>query len=208
MIISDGGPQFVSQEFNDFTKKWDIVHTTSSPMHQQANGKAESAVKIMKTLLEKCEAERSSPYEAILEQRNTPRQDTGHSPAETMFDRTVRGMIPQFPQKQEETYGRITRKRNRRRQTVKKSFNKTAREQSDLDVGQAVYFQHQAGCNWKLGEIQNIHGPRTYIIKDQNGTIYRRNQIHMRPTKVNFHCRDHSSTRLTLTDHYGKSLCL
>ena len=111
MIISDGGPQFVSQEFKDFTNKWDIVHTTSSPMHQQANGKAESAVKIMKTLLEKCEAERSDPYEAILEQRNTPRQDTGRSPAETMFNRKVRGMIPQFPQKQEETYGRIARKR-------------------------------------------------------------------------------------------------
>jgi hypothetical protein len=71
---------------------------------------------------------------------------------------------------------------------------------SNLDIGQAVYFQHQAGRNWKLEEIQNIHGQRTYIVKDQNGTIYRRNRIHMRPTKVNFHHRDHSPTRLTLTD--------
>lgn len=52
--MSDGGPQFVSQEFQDFAKKWGITHMTSSPMHQQANGKAESAVKIMKTLLRKC----------------------------------------------------------------------------------------------------------------------------------------------------------
>ena len=46
VIMSDGGPQFVSQEFQDFAKKWRITHVTSSPMHQLANGKAESAVKV------------------------------------------------------------------------------------------------------------------------------------------------------------------
>lgn len=51
MIVSDGGPQFTSQDFQDFVCIWDMTHVTSSPMHQQENGKAESAVKIMKTLL-------------------------------------------------------------------------------------------------------------------------------------------------------------
>ena len=46
VIVSDGGPQFTSQEFNSFMKSWGISHHTSSPMHQRANGKAESAVKI------------------------------------------------------------------------------------------------------------------------------------------------------------------
>ena len=59
----------------DFAKKWDITNVTSSPMHQQVNGKAESAVKVMKTLSEKCEVEKTDPYEAILEQRHTK---TGH----------------------------------------------------------------------------------------------------------------------------------
>ena len=53
MIVSDGGPQFTSQEFNSFVEDWGINHVTSSPMHQRANGKAESAVKIMKSLLVK-----------------------------------------------------------------------------------------------------------------------------------------------------------
>lgn len=30
VIMSDGGPQFVSQEFQDFAKKWGITHMTSS----------------------------------------------------------------------------------------------------------------------------------------------------------------------------------
>ena len=128
-------------------------------MHQQANGKAESAVKVMKTLLEKCEVEKTDPYEAILEQRNTPRQDTCVSPAEVMFNRKVRGMIPQLQQKLEKPDTlEIVRRRNQRRQTVKKLFDRKSREQNDLDVGQAVYIQHLEGRNWKLGEISGILG--------------------------------------------------
>ena len=53
MIVSDRGPQFTSQEFKLFVDNWGITHTTSSPMHQRANGRAESAVKVMKILLVK-----------------------------------------------------------------------------------------------------------------------------------------------------------
>ena len=57
-VTSDDGPQFMNHEFHDFAKKWDITNFTTSSMHQQANDKAESAVKVMKTLLQKCEVER------------------------------------------------------------------------------------------------------------------------------------------------------
>ena len=171
-------------------------------MHQQANGKAESAVKVMKTLLEKCEVEKTDPYEAVLEQRNTPiRQDTCVSPAEVMFNRIVCGMIPQLQQKFEkpETL-EIARRRNQHKQTVKKSFDRKSCEQNDLDVGQAVYFQHLEGRNWKLGEISGILGPRSYVVKDQNGTSYRRNRIHLRPTNVNF---QRSPIRSVIKDYSG-----
>lgn len=63
-------------------------------MYQRANGKAESAVKIMKSLLVKTHKERGDPDEAMLEQRNTPRQDTGFSPAEMTFNRRTRNFLP------------------------------------------------------------------------------------------------------------------
>ena len=47
-LISDNGPNYASVEFTDFSHDWDIQHVTSSPHHPKANGKAESAVKIMK----------------------------------------------------------------------------------------------------------------------------------------------------------------
>ena len=93
MIVLDGGPQFTSQELKLFMDNRGIAHITSSPMHQRANGRAELAVKIVKTLLVKTYKEGGDPYEAMLEQRNTPRQDTGRSPAEMMFNRRTRSFL-------------------------------------------------------------------------------------------------------------------
>jgi len=73
-----------------------ITSVCSSPMHQRANGKAESAVKIMKSLLRKTHKEGGDPYEAMLEQRNTPHQDTGLGPAEMMFNRRTRSFLPTY----------------------------------------------------------------------------------------------------------------
>ena len=47
-VISDNGPQFRSQLYEDFAWQWDFEHVTSSPYHSQSNGKAESAIKIAK----------------------------------------------------------------------------------------------------------------------------------------------------------------
>ena len=94
VIVSDGGPQFTCQQFNSFMTSWSISHHTSSPMHQRANGKAESAVKIMKSLLIKTYKDGGDPYEAILKQRNTPRQDTALSPAQMMFNGKTRSFLP------------------------------------------------------------------------------------------------------------------
>ena len=58
-------------------------------MHQRANGRPESAVKIMKTLLVKTYKEGRHPYEAMLEQRNTPRQDTGRGKVEKTDPRSA-----------------------------------------------------------------------------------------------------------------------
>ena len=52
IIQSDGGPQFISAEFEQFTKTWEFQHSMSSPYHSQSNGNAEeAAVKIAKSLL-------------------------------------------------------------------------------------------------------------------------------------------------------------
>ena len=91
-IVSDGGPQFASTEFSNFALCWGINHIMSSPGHQQANGKAESAVKTIKKMIKKTIKDNRDQNGALLELRNTPRQDTKLSPAEMMFGRTTRSV--------------------------------------------------------------------------------------------------------------------
>ena len=71
-IVTDCGKNYDSVEFSQFCQRKKIKHTKSSPYHHQSNGKAESAVKIVKTLLRKAEKTKLSPYEALLDQHNTP----------------------------------------------------------------------------------------------------------------------------------------
>ena len=47
-VISYNGPQFSSEEFRHFSKRWGFEHITSSPRHSQSNGMSESAVKTAK----------------------------------------------------------------------------------------------------------------------------------------------------------------
>ena len=71
-IRSDNGPQFASHPFAEFTKDWNIKHSTSSPRNPRSNGQAESAVKIVKGLLTHAKCSGQDPYLALLAYRSIP----------------------------------------------------------------------------------------------------------------------------------------
>ena len=71
-LVSDNGPQFTSREFTDFSREWKFKHLTSSPYHARSNGKAESAVKIVKNIFKKAISNDKYPWLALLDYRNTP----------------------------------------------------------------------------------------------------------------------------------------
>jgi len=60
-IVTDCGKNFDSKEFSQFCQREQIKHTKSSPHHHQSNGKAESAVKIAKSILRKTENSALNP---------------------------------------------------------------------------------------------------------------------------------------------------
>ena len=53
VLVSNNGPQYISNEFVQFANEWEFRHVSSCPHHQKANGKAESAIKIAKNLFKK-----------------------------------------------------------------------------------------------------------------------------------------------------------
>ena len=50
-VVTDNGPQFVSEEFAQSVKENVIKHTRSAPYHPASNGLAERFVKSLKTAL-------------------------------------------------------------------------------------------------------------------------------------------------------------
>jgi transposase InsO family protein len=50
-LSSDGGPEYIAKDFEDFLKTWGIKHRQSSAYNSQSNGRAEVTVKAMKRLL-------------------------------------------------------------------------------------------------------------------------------------------------------------
>ena len=52
-MVSNNGPQFVSEEVRSFLRRWDIQHVTSLPRFPQSNGESERAVRTVKGLMNK-----------------------------------------------------------------------------------------------------------------------------------------------------------
>nr|XP_054753936.1 uncharacterized protein K02A2.6-like [Lytechinus pictus] len=93
-LITDNGPQFTADEFKRFARKWQFEHTTSSPHYPQSNGKAESSVKVAKSLLKKAKTAGSDPYLSLLAFRNTPTPGMGSSPIQRIMNRRTRTVLP------------------------------------------------------------------------------------------------------------------
>ena len=186
VLVSDCGPQYTSKEFKEFTARWGISHVTSAPGHHQANGKAESAVKTVKTMMKRCLQENEDQYEALLELRNTPRQD-GYSPAELVFKSEPRTLLPRF-----NDYKRLTKCNSNRDKTIKTHFDKSARDMPDLTNNQAVYFQNPEKTKWEPGVVLEKVSGRSYKIEGENGGKYIRNRLHLRNKSTPF---NHKTSR-------------
>ncbi|XP_055877238.1 uncharacterized protein LOC129924751 [Biomphalaria glabrata] len=182
MLITDGGPQFSSNEFLTFTRRWNINHIRSDPGYPRTNGKAEAAVKIMKNLILKTKHNGDDPYEALLELRNTPQQCTGFSPAEMCLKRSPQTLIHSTSKCLSEHV--VAEKKENYKRQVKRQYDKQARDLPKLHLGQTIYYQNPGQTGWYPGMIREHPSPRSYKIKGDNGGLYIRNRFRIRPSKT------------------------
>ncbi|XP_055528065.1 uncharacterized protein K02A2.6-like [Wyeomyia smithii] len=206
IILTDNGTNFVCRKMEEFAIEWDFQHTTSSPHHQQSNGKAEAAVKIVKRLLKKSEESGIDFGYALLHWRNIPNK-IGSSPAARLFSRSTKCGIPTsaknlFPKVVEGVPNSIEANREK----IQVRYDNSSKHLPDLQVGSPVYVQlnPEISKEWSRGTVSNRLSERSFQV-EVNGAGYRRSLVHIKPCKdpttiPNYSISTKSSQQETISD--------
>ncbi|XP_068674762.1 uncharacterized protein [Montipora foliosa] len=185
-VMSDNGPQFSSEEFRHFSKRWDFEHITSSPRHLQSNGMSESAVKTAKRLVTRALLAREDAYLSLLDLRNTPTQGMTTSPAERMLNRRTKTLLPTSQKLLEPKMNNtVTQEKGMIKDRQIKYYNATTKDLPPLSTGQAVMIEpDRKGQLWCKATVvgQSNHRPRSYEVETDTGRVLSRNRRHLRLT--------------------------
>lgn len=94
LIVTDNGPQFISEEFSNFCHQQGVQHLTTAYYQSQSNGEAERFIDTLKRHLERITSggEKRNPLDLFLQYyRSTPNQTIENkTPAELFLGRKLR----------------------------------------------------------------------------------------------------------------------
>ena len=178
-VLSDNGPQYSSDQFATFSQQYGFTHITSSPKYPQANGEAERAVRTIKELLKKNQCQNGDMYLALLAYRSTPIAN-GYSPSELLMGRKLRTILPILPQQLQPKLPNCLTLRKREehiKEKQKQNYNKHHKviKLPPLQEGNRVWLPQMG----KKGTVMKQQGIRSYLIKTDDGGMYRRNRKHI-----------------------------
>ena len=159
-LVSDNGPQFVSEEYKQFCEQNGIRRILVAPYHPSSNGEAERFVQTFKAAMRKADPKKIqlSLTQFLLRYRTTPHPATGKTPAELIFGRQIRTRLDLLHPSQKEACLKA-RKEEKLRQ---------------LSPGEAVWMRNYRGTDkWIPGVVMSKSGPLSYRIC-ANDQIHRR----------------------------------
>ena len=198
-IITDSGTNYDSAEFSQFCQRKNIKHTKPSPHHHQSNGKAESAVKITKSLLRKSQASALNPYEALHDQRNTPTVGMTTSPSQRLLNRRTRIDIPmKGPLLAPNIAENVLEEKANKTKKSEIYYDRNAKDLNELKPGDVIRVKPEGlvkGQEWKKGSVIKSHGYRSYAV-EVDGKVLRRNRVHLKQVK---------QITPTITEHKSKA---
>ena len=196
-LATDGGSSYMAATTQKFLANWGVVHRVSAAYNPRSNLRAETAVKSMKRLIArnidtKGSLDTDNLSLALLQYRNTPDRDTGLSPAQILFARTLRDAVPCPPadlQLRPEwllTAAAREKALSRRHQTRDSQLREHTKPLQPLTVGTVVQIQNQHGPHsnkWDLsGTIVEPLNFEAYLVKmDGSNRITKRNRRYLRP---------------------------
>lgn len=165
-VVSDNGPPFSSEEFNNFLCNNGIEHIYSAPYHPSSNGAAENAVKTCKRVIKKALAQGIDTDLALqrflLIYRTIEHSTTGESPSKLLQGRTLRTRLDRLKPAREE---RVIAKQQRQQQAAGGASR-------SFQAGDAVWYRvyNNNVSKWLKGEVLERLGQSDYNIKTLEGT--------------------------------------
>lgn len=170
-IVSDNGPQFISDEFTQFLHRNRIKHTRSSPYHPSTNGAVERFVRTFK------QAMKAGNQDGLLLQhrlanflityRSTPHATTQVSPCTLFLGRNIRTRL-------DLVHPDIAKRVCEKQSQQKESHDQHARER-DFALGQIVMVRnYRSGPAWVKGTISEQRGPLTFMVTVNDGQLWKR----------------------------------
>ena len=188
ILISDNGPQYNSENFKHFSKRWGFKHDPISPGNSKANGAAEAAVKVAKRLMKKSIKAGDDPFLALLSLRNTPTEGLDISPAQRLLGRRTKTELPTTANKlnpsiQNADYQRVGIENKRAKSS--EYYNTISKDLKPLNTGDNVRVQPiQSGKEkWEQATVKRKIKSRSYEVETDNGRTLRRNRQFLRSTK-------------------------
>ncbi|KFD54652.1 hypothetical protein M513_04352 [Trichuris suis] len=173
-IVSDNGPQFVSQEFKDFCENNNMTHIRTSPYHPKTNGLAERAVRLFKSRFRAGGTVTDVELKLqrfLFSYRNSIHATTGRTPAELLLGRRLRSKLdllkPAFD-------AHVDKK------LIKQAeyHDRTAQARS-FAIGEKVYVYDQNEPNYKKGIVVQRTADNSYIVS-YGGNQVRKHADHLR----------------------------
>uniref|UniRef100_A0A914DN60 RNA-directed DNA polymerase n=1 Tax=Acrobeloides nanus TaxID=290746 RepID=A0A914DN60_9BILA len=196
-IVSDNGPQLVSQKFEQYCLTHGIKHLTTAPYHPRSNDEAERFVGTFKSHMMKAKSAGARTSDALmaflLAYRSMPHSTTGKSPSVMLFGRQIRTQIDMLLPRSESN--EITQNRERQ----ERNYNKTTRDKN-FEVEDLIWYRKEAKTPWKAGCVDEIIGNTMYGVTTDEGKLrLHANQLRPRrpqPAPRNATIRSSSSTLL------------
>nr|XP_058952093.1 uncharacterized protein K02A2.6-like [Pocillopora verrucosa] len=188
-IKSDNGPQFRSEEFREYCKQNGIVHTKTTPKWPQANGEVERQNASLMKRIRIAQAEGLDWVKElrryVTKYRGIDHATTGKSPAELLFNRKMRGKLPELHADHHldlETRDRDAEVKAKTKVIADKSMNA---KPSEVQVGDQVLVRQEKRDKFSTPfnpvpfQVVSKTG-NSVVVETPGGTQYSRNTSHVK----------------------------
>ncbi|KAI4899548.1 hypothetical protein NFI96_026864 [Prochilodus magdalenae] len=176
VLVSDNGPQFVSDEFARFLKANGVKHMDSAPFHPATNGLAESFVQTFKHSLKSSRG--STPLQErldafLLHYRNSPHATTKETPTMLFFCLRLCTRLDLLKPSLAAVVSQA--------QETQCSYRAKLSKQRKFEVGDSVLVRayRRGEGKWTPGNVSSKTGPVSYTVEVGSSQLWKRHTEQM-----------------------------